>query len=123
MGDVEKATRQMMSSIPESDKATLYAPENVDILMRSIREGFRQGSAGVADDDILVNREWGLKLEGIKARMDIWHGKKDVNVPIHAAEYLRDSLPNVRVNILPDAGHFFLFGCWEEILSALVEEV
>jgi pimeloyl-ACP methyl ester carboxylesterase len=121
LGDVEKATRQMMSSIPESDKATLYAPENVDILMRSIREGFRQGSVGVAEDDILVNREWGFEVEKIKPRIDVWHGEADVNVPIHAGEYLRDRLPNARVHFLPDAGHFFILGRWEDVLSALID--
>jgi pimeloyl-ACP methyl ester carboxylesterase len=123
MGDAEKATRQMMSSIPDSDKAVLYAPQNVDILVSSIREGFRQGSQGVAEDDVLVNREWGFELESVRARIDIWHGERDVNAPIHAGEYLRDRLPNVRVNFLPDAGHFFLLGRWEEMLSELVDEV
>ena len=123
MSDAEKATRQVMSSIPDSDKAALDAPQNVDILVSSIHEGFRQGSVGVAEDDILVNREWGFEIERVKARIDIWHGERDVNVPIHAGEYLRDSLPNVRVNFLPDAGHFFLFGRWEKILSALVDGV
>lgn len=123
MGDAEKTTQKVMSSIPDSDKAALDAPQNVEILVGSIHEGFRQGSLGIAEDDILVNREWGFDLEKVKARMDIWHGKKDVNVPLHAGEFLRDSLPNVRVNFLPDAGHFFVFGYWEQILSALVEEV
>jgi pimeloyl-ACP methyl ester carboxylesterase len=123
MGDAESATRQVMSSIPDSDKAALNAPQNVEILVNSIHEGFRQGALGIAEDDILVNRDWGFKLEDVKARMDIWHGMKDVNVPIHGGEFLRDSLPNVRVNFLPDAGHFFLFGCWEEILSALMDEI
>lgn len=123
MGDTERTTRQLMSSIPDSDKAALDTPQNVEIFVGSIYEGFRQGSLGIAEDDILVNREWGFELEKVKARMDIWHGKKDVNVPIHAGEFLSNSLPNARVNYLPYAGHFFLFGYWEKILSALVEEV
>ena len=123
MGDAEKAERQVMSSIPDSDKAALDTPRNADILVSSIHEGFRQGFLGVAEDDILLNREWGFELESVKARIDIWHGERDVNVPIHAGEYLRDRLPNVRVNFLPDAGHFFLSGRWEEIFSALVDEV
>ena len=122
MGDVEKATRRLMSSIPDTDKAVLYAPRNAEILVSSIREGFRHDSRGVAQDDILVNQEWGFDLESVKPRIDIWHGETDVNVPIHAGKYLRKVLPNTRTTFLPGEGHFFLLRRWEEVLSALVYE-
>jgi pimeloyl-ACP methyl ester carboxylesterase len=122
LGDVEQATRRLMSSIPESDKSVLYAPENVHILVSSIREGFCQGSRGVAHDDILVNRDWGYDLDKVEPRVDIWHGTADVSVPIHAGEYLCAILPTSRATFLPDEGHFFVLRRWEEILSALLEE-
>ncbi len=122
MSDVEKATRQLMSSIPEADKAVLYAPGNAEILVHSIREGFRQGSQGVALDDILVNGEWGFDLKCVKPRIDIWHGDADVNVPIHAGSYLHEVLPNRRATFLPGEGHFFLLKCWAQVLSALADE-
>lgn len=121
MGDVEKAVRQLMSSIPDTDKAALYAPGNVEIVVSSIREGFRQDSRGVAQDDILINQDWGFDLRRVEPRIDIWHGDADVNVPIHAGEYLRDTLPNTRTIFLSGEGHFFLFRRWEEVLSALVD--
>jgi pimeloyl-ACP methyl ester carboxylesterase len=120
MGDVEKATRQLMSSIPEADKATLHKPQNAEIFVAAVREGLRPGSRGVAQDDILINQEWGFDLAGVSPRIDIWHGEADVNVPIHAARYLYDALPNARANFLPGEGHFLIFNHWEEILSALV---
>lgn len=120
MGDVEKATRQLMASIPDTDKAALYEPQNVEILVGSLREGFRQGFRGVAQDDVLINQEWGFDLKRVKPRIDIWHGEADVNVPIHAGQYLRDALPNTRTFFLPGAGHFFVLARWEEILSELV---
>jgi pimeloyl-ACP methyl ester carboxylesterase len=119
MGDVEKATQQMMYSIPDSDKDVLHSPQNVEIMVSAIREGFRQGSRWVAQDDILVNQEWGFDLASVKPRIDIWHGEADVNVPIHAGEYLRDALPHARATFLPGAGHFFVLNRWEEILTAL----
>jgi hypothetical protein len=42
-------------------------------------KGFRHDSRGVAQDDILVNQEWGFDLESVKPRIDIWHGEADVN--------------------------------------------
>ena len=121
MRDAEKATQQLMSSIPEADKAVLYEPGNVEIVVSSIREGFRQGSRGVAQDDTLTNRDWGFDLKRVQPRIDLWHGDADVNVPIHAAEYLRDTLPNTRAMFLPGQGHFLLLSHWEDVLTALVD--
>ena len=42
-GEVEKATRQQMSSIPASDKEIIDDPKNIEILVSSIREGFVKG--------------------------------------------------------------------------------
>lgn len=122
MGDVEKTTRQLMSSIPETDKAVLYASQNAEILVNSLREGSRPGSQGVALDDMLINQEWGFDLESIKPRVDVWHGEADVNVPIHAGRFLAARLPNARSTFLPDQGHFFLLKHWPEVLSALVDD-
>ena len=120
MGDVERATRQIMASIPDSDKEALYDPKNVEIMAASIREGFRPGHRGVALDDILVNGEWGFELEEVKPRIDVWHGEADVNVPVQAGYYLADHLPNSRRFILPGKGHFFLLSYWGEVFSELV---
>jgi pimeloyl-ACP methyl ester carboxylesterase len=120
MGDAEQATRRLMSSIPDTDKAVLYTSPNAELFVSSVREGFRPGSQGVAQDDMLVNQEWGFDLASVKPRIDIWHGEADLNVPLHAAKYLRDHLPRTRITTLPGEGHFFLLKRWEEVLAALV---
>lgn len=121
LGDFERASKQLMSSIPDSDKTILYDPHNADIFVNAVREGFRPGWRGVAQDDILINRDWGFDLTMIKPRIDIWHGEADVNVPIGAAKYLCDRLPHVRATYLPAEGHFFLHKYWHSILSSLVD--
>lgn len=117
LDDMEKTSRRLMASIPEADKAVLYASRNLEIFVASVQEGFRQGSRAVAQDDILINREWGFDLRAIKPRIDIWHGEADVNVPLHAGIYLRNALPNQRAFFLPGEGHFLLLNRWGEILS------
>ncbi len=120
VGNFEETTRRLMSTIPESDKAALYLPQNFEIFTSSVREGFRTGSRGVALDDILVNRPWGFDLMGIKPRIDLWHGEADVNVPVHAARYLQEKLPHARLTLFQGKGHFYLFTCWLDMLSCLV---
>jgi pimeloyl-ACP methyl ester carboxylesterase len=122
MGDIEKTTRQLMSSIPAADMAVLYAPQDFDVFVSSVREGFRPGSRGTAWDDILINQAWGFDPGGVQPRIDIWHGEADVNVPIHAARFLCAVIPHNHVTFLPGKGHFFLFNCWQDVLSRLVSE-
>jgi pimeloyl-ACP methyl ester carboxylesterase len=119
IGDAEKSARQLMASIPETDKAALYTPQNMEIFVNSVREGFHPGSRGVAYDDILINRDWGFELSAIRPRIAIWQGEADVNVPAHAARYLDELIPHSYATFMPGAGHFFLFSRWEEILSSL----
>ena len=120
LGVFEKASRQLMSSIPDADQAILYNSQTVEYFIRAVREGFRSGSKGVAQDDIVINREWGFNLEAIKPRIDIWQGELDGNVPVGAAKYLCNKLPHTRTFFLANAGHFFILKCWEKILSVLL---
>lgn len=120
MQDVEKAAKQLMASLPDADKELLYEPENVEYMVRSIQEGYCQGHESVAHDDILINSEWGFDVKSIRPRIDIWHGKLDVNVPIHAADYLHEQIPNNRLYDLQDKGHFFILNSWEDVLTELM---
>jgi pimeloyl-ACP methyl ester carboxylesterase len=122
MGDFEKVSKQLMASIPDSDKAILYDTQHVESFVSAVREGFRSGSRGVAQDDTLINRDWGFDLACVRPRIEIWHGEADVNVPIGAAKYLRAMLPNTHATFLPNEGHFFILKYWEDILLALVYE-
>jgi pimeloyl-ACP methyl ester carboxylesterase len=122
MRDFEKSRRLLMSSIPETDKSILQNQQCSESFVNAVREGLRPGSRGVAQDDILINREWGFDLSEIKPRIDIWHGEADVNVPVGAAKYLREKLPNARIILLPGEGHFFIMKYWRKILSELIFE-
>jgi hypothetical protein len=88
MGDGKKTTRQLIAPIPKTDKEALYDPQNVEILVASIQEGFRTCHLGVAGDDILVSRDWSFDLNVVRPPFDIWHGDADVNVLIHAGQNL-----------------------------------
>lgn len=120
LGDAEKATQRFLASIPEADKHLISDTKNADMLFKDIREGLRPGWRGVARDDIIINQDWGFNVKEIKVRIDIWQGDADMNVPLHAGEYLRDHIPNTQVTFLPGEGHFLILKHWREILEALV---
>ena len=122
MRDPEQTPRRLMASIPAADKEKLYEQDNLALFVQSITEGYRSGWRGVAQDDVIVARDWGLELGAISVPVDIWHGQADVNVPFSGAQYLATVLPMARTFFLPGEGHFFILGRWREILTMLVSQ-
>lgn len=115
-----QASRRLMASIPGSDRAALYDADNLAIFVESVLEGFRPGWQGVAQDDVIVRRDWGFELGAIRVPIDIWQGESDVNVLPADARYLGRVLPRARSFFLPGEGHFFVLKRWGQVLSTLV---
>ncbi|MFV1956694.1 MAG: alpha/beta fold hydrolase, partial [bacterium] len=111
----------LTSSLPPEDKQLLLIPENLEMLVAGIREGYIQGWHGPARDDIIINRPWGFPLEDIPRRIDIWHGDLDLNVPLSHSLYQQDRIPDNRLWILPGQAHLGMLAYWREILEALIE--
>lgn len=111
-----------MASIPEADKVALYAADNLEVFVQSIREGYRTGWRGVAQDDVIINRDWRFDLASIRVPVDIWQGEADANVPLGAGQYLAARLPHTRGFFLPGEGHFFVLRRWGEVLAALLSD-
>lgn len=124
LGDVEQIMRQFVSSVSEADREVLHSGKNLEMVVYSIREGYRSGWQGIARDDAIIMQDWRFDIADISdaVRIDIWQGDLDQNVPLHAAEYMRDRIPNTRTTILSGEGHLFLFKRWGEVLQALVTE-
>ncbi len=121
-GDPERLARQMLSSVPESDKELFDQPQTVSVLLESIQEAFRVTSEGAAWEATMLVRPWGFQLEEIGLPVYIWHGEEDVNDPLQCGQYLRDKIPNAQATFFPGEGHFLILKRWGEILSKLVSD-
>ncbi len=121
-GDPERLARQMLSSVPESDKELFDQPQTVSVLLESIQEAFRVTSDGAAWEATMLVRPWGFQLEEIGLPVYIWHGEEDVNDPLQCGQYLRDKIPNAQATFFPGEGHFLILKRWGEILSKLVSD-
>lgn len=61
-----------------------------------------------------------LRLADGRHQAAAWHGGLDTIVPPPASEAVAALLPRAMVKIFPDAGHFFVFDVWGEILEWLL---
>lgn len=103
----------------KDDKIVANRPDLQILMGRNIKEGYRQGPAGPAQDDIVINSPWEFRLEGISVPVDIWQGEIDSNVPLIQGQVQNDRLPNSTLRVLPGTAHMFPLLMWQEILHAL----
>ena len=111
---------KMKDSMPEPDKLLLAQPEFVETFIYSVREAFRSGTRGASWDAVLYKRPWGFRLGDISARVLLWHGELDGQVPVSVGRHVASTIPNCRATFLPDEGHLSLPNSHiGEILGAL----
>ncbi|MFN2223077.1 MAG: alpha/beta fold hydrolase [Candidatus Promineifilaceae bacterium] len=119
-GDPGELGQKLANSFPQVDRELLLVLEQEKMFVMDIREGYRQGWQGPAQDDIIVNRPWGFRLEDIKPRIDIWQGEIDENVPLNQGLYLHEWIPTNRFMLVKGQAHAYLLVRWRELLAALV---
>jgi len=111
---------QIESCLPLRDQQTLADHELRRLLTESSREGLRPGVKGAAWDGFLFSRPWGFDLRHIRLPVRLWHGEKDVVVPVSMGHFLANNIPGCKAQFYPDDGHFSLpFSRMREILAAL----
>ena len=112
---------QIESCLPQRDQQTLADPELRRVLTESSREGLRPGVEGAAWDGLLFSRPWGFDLREIRVPVRLWHGEKDVVVPVSMGHFLAKNIPGCQARFYEEDGHFSLpFSRMREILAALV---
>jgi pimeloyl-ACP methyl ester carboxylesterase len=106
---------------PERQVSPRYRadPPMLEMPMASTREAWRQGSVGIAWDDLRVARPWGVRLESIAAPTSLWYGGQDTVAPPHMGRYLAGHIPGAHLQIYPNAGHELIFDYRKDILQTL----
>jgi pimeloyl-ACP methyl ester carboxylesterase len=103
------------------DQAMLQRPEVAAALIASLREAFRNGGQGVADDLLLLTRPWTVRPQEIEVPVRLWHGENDDLVPVAMGRQLAGAIPHCRAEFIPGGGHHFVFDRIGPLLEAMVE--
>jgi pimeloyl-ACP methyl ester carboxylesterase len=113
------AYRLLMRRVTPSDREVLLQPEVKANLQAAVREGLLPGVRGAVQDLRLYCAPWGLRLGEIDVPCVIWQGSDDTIVPPEAAYYLSRALPNCRLDVIQEAGHYWVFGAFGRVLDAV----
>ena len=93
-------------------------PEGVAYVEAYIREALAVTSRGVVDEMRSLRRSQNMTLEGLRARLLVWHGKEDQFAPLHQLlKFAGDRVDDVV--LFPGVGHFLPLREWPAVLQAL----
>jgi pimeloyl-ACP methyl ester carboxylesterase len=115
----DTAYRWLMRRVRPVDRAVLVRSEVRASLQAAIGEGLRPGVEGAAQDLRIYCAPWRLRLAEIDVPAIVWQGSDDPVVPAAAAYALARSLPNCRLDVIPAAGHYWVFDQFGLILDAV----
>lgn len=107
--------------VPPSDRAVFARPEVLANLQAAVREGLRQGVDGAVQDLRLFTRSWDMTLAELDVPAVLWQGSDDTIVPPEAAYRLARSLKHCRLEVIEDAGHYWIFGRFNMVLDAAAD--
>ncbi len=117
-----KTVDNVMSTLPEADRAWMSQPEVQKIFLAMAREALRQGPRGPQHETRLMVTAWDFKPQEIHIPVYLWHGDDDRNAPIAMGRYMANAIPNSQAKFYPGEGHISLFKKYaDEIFRTLVE--
>jgi pimeloyl-ACP methyl ester carboxylesterase len=122
LAQFEDASAQVLGEVDFGDAdRELVARSDVRTSMgEMIREAFRTGVWGWADDDLALVEPWGFELDAISVPVTLRYGTEDVLVPAAHGEWLGRHVPGARVVVDTSGGHLV---SPEAMLDILVELV
>ena len=120
-GNLEKSFNKWKNkiSLPEID-LKLFTIDRGKRLMENFKEAVKHGTTGVHRDANLYSNYWGFKLKNIKKKIFVWHGAKDLTVPIITNKYYKKKLKNKKIFIKPNEGHFSI--CYN-FMNDIIQQV
>ncbi|KAH7316941.1 Alpha/Beta hydrolase protein [Stachybotrys elegans] len=98
---------------PQEDQDVIFGNGGamLDILTRSSREAIKDGTQGFALEAKLFGNPWGFALEHLPVddgRLVIWHGAKDINIPVFMADQASKLMHGAEYRRYKDEAHLSL---------------
>lgn len=115
--------KMFSSSLSAADKEIFAIPEFQYLFMQDFKELFRNGATGPAHDAQTNYKDWGFKLSDISVPIEVFHGTDDRFIPYKFSEYLASQSPQVTLNPIHGAGHFYHLAYGNHILRLINEKL
>ncbi len=105
--DPDKFLKMVKQGMPKPDQRLAeQRPVAIHQFSAAAVESHRQGIDGDFTEWQLYVRPWGFQMSEISVPVALWYGVVDNFVPVAMGRYLAEQIPNSRLHIVPDGGHF-----------------
>lgn len=94
--------------LQSSDAEVLREARAFDACFESARQAWRASAGGIIADAQIYTMPWGFPLQEIRVPVRLWHGERDRTFSFRLAEELATRLPNCKLRIVENTGHFSL---------------
>jgi pimeloyl-ACP methyl ester carboxylesterase len=111
---------QMAKMAPKPDAEVLARPDVRAAMRTDLASASRTTGRAAAQDFELLARDWGVRLEDIGVRTDVWQADADVNVPVAHARALAAAIPDAQLHVFEGEGHFAVIPHLAEIFAAVL---
>ncbi len=109
--------QSLKSSISKDDWEFLQDKDSAKFFRSIVRESFKNGIKGPADDAIRCYRYWGFNVKDINYPVNIWHGKDDKFADINLAIYKHERNNKSLFKKFKDRGHLHLLTISEDLFK------
>jgi pimeloyl-ACP methyl ester carboxylesterase len=114
---------QMKNILPQPDYDAFENSGRYEAFGYVVREAFRQGTQGVAWDMRMYVHPFDIRLQDIHLPLRVFHGEKDMNVPIVLVREALAGIPGATLTSYAHEAHLStLCNGFEDIARALLEQ-
>ncbi|KAH7381061.1 Alpha/Beta hydrolase protein [Cadophora sp. MPI-SDFR-AT-0126] len=102
-----EACMKEMPARPEVEQKALNGVEKI-ALFDPMKEAFRVDGKGIGLEFKVQAADWGFSLDDVDCaggRVKLWHGMKDVNVPVERARKAMGNLAGAELHVIENEGH------------------
>jgi len=117
----EPALYLYASISPEGDRRLLVRPEFKAMFLDDLLNGSRKQLAAPFADVVVFARDWGFRLDEVKAPVRWWHGDCDHIVPFSHGQHVVALLPDAELRTLPGESHLGGLGEAEAIMQTMAD--
>ena len=117
----EKTFARVVRMNLPTDRAIMSRPDVRAALIAGLRDAFVRGGGPVATEIALFGQPWGFNVRDVQVPVRLYHGAIDRLVPARMGRHLAELLPACQTEIVPGAGHYWVFDNVERLLEAALE--
>jgi pimeloyl-ACP methyl ester carboxylesterase len=105
----------------DPEDQTLFGEKETEAMITEMRDAGMSGSYGIVHEAKMILGKWPFDLKDIDAKVRLWNGTKDTDVPVSMGKWQASQLRNGSLKEFPGLTHFSLpYHKSEEILQDLI---